>query len=242
MSNFTKYEDKKKGFAVTKDDREREEQEKKREKLLAKVSKLDLVKAEQEFESLNKASYLAPHQHERRHFLQQAISILKKQHAEATAMEQQAEDAKIKALKEASAGDVPSSASQHSSKKRPRAGDVSDDDDDDLYGERRNSRPVIATQSSVVVSSSAWSSAIDSFAASSSAAKHSAPSVVIQRMGARANASSGALGFVPRIVMQQRREAPKTAAATSEHISYEGPDHSPQESNSAEIDSFLDDL
>lgn len=234
MSNFTKYENKKQGFEVTKDDREREEQEKKRDQLMAKVSKLDLKKVELEYETLNKASYLAPHQRERRHFLQQAIAILRRQEAEELAKAQQ----EIIKSNKAEAVIATASAAQQSSKKRSREGE--DSDDDDLLGARQQ-RPTRQTEASVAISSSAWANAIESFSAATTTVR-SAPAVVVQQMGSRADSSSGAVGFVPRVVMQQRRIAlQQDNNVQTVDNSITRPSVTPTAADD-EINSFLDDL
>jgi myosin heavy subunit len=229
-SGSNKYEVKKQGFGVTKDDRERDEQEKKREKLLAKVAKLDFAKAEAEFDALNRSTYLAPHQHERRHFLQQAISIIKKQQAEKDAKQREDE---VESQKRDN-----SKVDAEATKKRPRDDDT--DDDDDNFGATQSRQTGSASSSSsLVVQSSAWSKAIDAFP---SGAPMAPPSiVVVQAVGTRASVTGSAVGFVPRAVAQKQRL--QAAAQVLQTEASNGPSNWDYIANStADVDSFLDDL
>lgn len=177
---MSKYEVKKQGFADTKGDREEQETAKNREKLLAKVNKLELDKAEQEFDALKRSTFLAPHQHERRRFLEQAIAILKRQAADKEDLA--AKD--VKPTTDASLEPVVST-------KRSRHDDSSDDEHDAPSNSQRR----------LDVGSSAWSNVL-------SAPSRAVPQVphVMQPIGTPSfgGGDRSTLAFVPRTVVKHQ--------------------------------------
>mmetsp|Transcript_30121 Transcript_30121/g.34841 ORF Transcript_30121/g.34841 Transcript_30121/m.34841 type:complete len:222 (+) Transcript_30121:28-693(+) len=173
------YNEKKHGFEVTKHDREQKEQAAKRERLEAKIDKLDLAKIETEYESLLRATYLAPHQHERKHFLQKAISVLKKKKAELAEAPSPSPDTLAVQT---------STVAQNSSRKRRRSVSGSSNSDDNSSCDENDDNGVSAAAPSIA--DDRWAAVI----ATSVSTKKSADTVF-------APATRGSsVTFVPRVV------------------------------------------
>lgn len=208
------YEVKKQGFRETKADRLEKENEKKQEKLMAKVEKLDLEKAVVEMESLQRASYLAPHQHERRRFLEQAISILRKQ---------------AKAAPTSAAADE-TGAAPPLPKHRVRSRSSSSDRD---TAEDNSGAKALRVDDR-------WEAVLSCARPDSS--RSAAPSVVVVHAGSAAGASltADATKFVPRVV---RKAGPTLTSGTALHGNTLSTNYPSGHSTADDqVNSFLDDL
>lgn len=110
-------------YKFVKEDKEEKLKQERRDKFIAKAEKIDLVKAEAELAALERSAYLAPHQKERKHFLEQAIAIVKdKADKEQCASEEERQVSVAKALTDSQ------SANTRKRGRNDEAGESSDDE------------------------------------------------------------------------------------------------------------------
>ena len=118
------------GFHLSKEERDAERKKEAQEKKEAQLDKLDEKKLQVELDALSKASFLAPHQKERKMKVENWLHALRKRR-EAAEEHEQSQNSAAEAFLGNAAGDTAKRGRQLSS------ANEDEDDDDDIFGERR---------------------------------------------------------------------------------------------------------
>lgn len=198
---MTNYEEKKHGFRLTKADHEARDKQKKQERFLNQIAKIDPQQAQKDLDILNRSAFLAPHQQERRKLLERAVAYFRREAASAEEAKQARETEAANAAVAVQLS-VAGSASGHPAQRRKRQRSQSDDDSDlDDETVASSSRTVEVDDSRV---HSMWSSVL-------STSQQSA-GVSVGAAGLNSSNPAKSLSFVPRVVARKEHTPGSTTS------------------------------